>query len=472
MSAASVRFFPSKNRTSYNNYETYYQRKRQIALSTSTAKFEFKNSIKIVNSTNDYVLSSRSIFEALKSLIGNDIRNATSIAQYNDSKTFIITFNETFQATSILGSTIKIDGRFFTIIHANTPATPKIVTLTATLRIHWLPAELKLETIKSYFSELITPKLEVLECTQERFREEDMAYLHNGVVRIKLKYNIKDHENLLNLLGIVKINGHRALIQLVGYPPKCLLCNKFGHVKKECPNLVKKCSKCSISGHNDDECTLARRTAVQIDSQANDEDIEPYESNTADTVSSKHIQSELISKNSTQFTQLTQSSSQYQNGNTDPPNEKDSSSSNLKSLSQIDDDSPNLSETDCSVSNEVPINKTKRVRPSHSLNDESSSSPTVKKSNNIESSDITTSSELYEESDESLNKAAEYMESDLPIKSQMKKYIYKNYNKFLFYFFTCFHFSLLYILLIILNILSIILHCPLFSFHFFYLYKS
>ena len=45
-----------------------------------------------------------------------------------------------------------------------------------------------------------------------------MSFMSNGVVRVKITYPLEEHSKFLNLVGISKIEGHRVLTQLLGYP--------------------------------------------------------------------------------------------------------------------------------------------------------------------------------------------------------------------------------------------------------------
>ncbi|RNA00827.1 hypothetical protein BpHYR1_046419 [Brachionus plicatilis] len=67
-------------------------------------------------------------------------------------------------------------------------------------------------------------------------------------------------------------NQQLQLVQLCGMPPKCLVCKKFGHIRKECS----KCTSCKNFGHTSQECSFANRTRVmpeQSERCLNQEDI-------------------------------------------------------------------------------------------------------------------------------------------------------------------------------------------------------
>jgi hypothetical protein len=55
------------------------------------------------------------------------------------------------------------------------------------------------------------------------------------------------------------------IFQISGMPPKCLGCNNFGLIRKNCS----KCSSCNKFGHISSECNLAKRTANQSSANVN-----------------------------------------------------------------------------------------------------------------------------------------------------------------------------------------------------------
>jgi hypothetical protein len=109
----------------------------------------------------------------------------------------------------------------------------------------------------------------------KEIKHEKMKYfekINNGVVKVKVEYNVKHHDSILDFAGLHRINVCQSLIQLCGMPAKCLSCNKFGHIRKECP----KCLKCNNHGHKSEECSFANRTsrkAMPLQTDNNQEEI-------------------------------------------------------------------------------------------------------------------------------------------------------------------------------------------------------
>ena len=72
--------------------------------------------------------------------------------------------------------------------------------------------------IKKYIRNKV--KCEILNIENEKCKEEGKEFIENGIVRLKIKYNLEDHQVLLkDIVGVSKIIGNKVLIQLSGYPP-------------------------------------------------------------------------------------------------------------------------------------------------------------------------------------------------------------------------------------------------------------
>ena len=89
-----------------------------------------------------------------------------------------------------------------------------------------------------------------------------MENIFNGVIRAKITYNVESHNSILNVIGLNKIQ--RALIQLVGHPPRCLFCEKFGHIVSNCPLAETICKTCNKRGHNAENCNLANQLMAKL----------------------------------------------------------------------------------------------------------------------------------------------------------------------------------------------------------------
>ena len=119
------------------------------------------------------------------------------------------------------------------------------------IRVHWLPSGFKINLTKFLKEE--AKFLTVLELKSETW-EKGKSSIENGVYTVKVSYDIDDHGNFLDFAGYHRIDGIGALFQINGAPPKCLQCNKWGHIRKECPDEKKICSSCNKTGHEANNC--------------------------------------------------------------------------------------------------------------------------------------------------------------------------------------------------------------------------
>ena len=235
--------------------------------------FKFENCCKLVVDKNSKV-NSKTVFEAIKnSTNAEEYAKIVSIYAFKSQNVWIIELKDANSHLEFINKCIKVNETIYTLIDANVRAhtinlEPKIFTLTAILRIHWLPASLNSYEIQKFLEEKC--KIRSLEVVKEYIGESFKPYIinekslhdkniNNGVFRVKVKYDVDVHDHLLDLMGIVDIGGLRALIELVGQPPKCLFCKNFGHYRKDCGKKKLKCSKCNKIGHEASGCNAASR---------------------------------------------------------------------------------------------------------------------------------------------------------------------------------------------------------------------
>ena len=195
---------------------------------------KFKNSIKI-QIENKELVTSKQVFEQIKLILQEETQDVKTmiktIMQYKSNRTWVIEFYQTFNAELIVNRTISINNEKIKILSMKDDR-PTVTNLTAILRIHWFPLQESRELIKNFLSQKID-SIQILDTINEQYRDE-MEGIDNGIIRLKIKYNIEQQENILNLIGINRIEDNKVLIQLSGYPPKCLKCKKFGHLASEC----------------------------------------------------------------------------------------------------------------------------------------------------------------------------------------------------------------------------------------------
>ena len=140
--------------------------------------------------------------------------------------------------------------------------------MTVFLRVHWLPSDPKsINKVVEYLKQE-ADYLKVLDAVNERW-EQGKSSIENGVINLKVVYDIDYHQNLLDFSGLHKIDGLNALIQIKGAESKCIYCKFYGHLRKDCPKLALKCDKCKKTGHEASNCW-----ANQVKNDQNEQDLD------------------------------------------------------------------------------------------------------------------------------------------------------------------------------------------------------
>jgi hypothetical protein len=99
----------------------------------------------------------------------------------------------------------------------------------------------------------------VISINDEMYEDNEFKVkLCTGNKYVKMKFNRDQQKRLHEIYGVKAINGQRFIIQMLGHK-NCFLCGQTNHIKKDCPRKDLKCNKCKERGHEEAECTIARR---------------------------------------------------------------------------------------------------------------------------------------------------------------------------------------------------------------------
>lgn len=219
-------------------------------------KISFKNAVRFTGSQNEF-FDRKDIFQSLRILIGEHSKDVCYMSQFNSSNNWIIAFNEIFVASKLFGLSLNIKGKFYKLFDANEDLSP---FKTQQFRLHWLPYGFDMNKIKSFITNF-SKSIQVIAIDEEYCRDEEMKHVKTGNIRLKIRF-LKTDEIKIST-GVHKIDGFRTLLTRIGEKPKCLLCNKEGHVKRECELSKMKCAKCLKIGHDEASCNLANQIKSQ-----------------------------------------------------------------------------------------------------------------------------------------------------------------------------------------------------------------
>jgi hypothetical protein len=232
----------------------------------------FKNSVRI--RVNELIagVSRKDIYLAVCELIDEDAKYISHISSIRATRNWIISFSEEYHINAIVGKKVLIGSLLHTIEDAIDEIDPSTY---ATFRLHWLPHGYQKVKIEQ-FVKSINKAYQVVNFVEETCREEIMKHVKNGNIRIKLKMKKSEMEKGPALqTGVHRIEGFRFLVTRIGEKPKCLICSSSEHLKRECPELKKKCSKCNNIGHLAEKCTYSLKVSgkqVEEMQQLPDED--------------------------------------------------------------------------------------------------------------------------------------------------------------------------------------------------------
>ena len=250
-----------ENTTKSYYFEEYLKKKRllqkQIDKNNSSQATQFRNALKVHINTNK-IIKCIDIYNAIKSVIGSNAAKIKTLMQFRSNKSWVIEFIDEFDISSFINKEIKLFGNNYKLRNANEEDS-RNVELTAVLRIYWLPTHVDTKQVNRFISDSIDDvKIESEEF--EKYQDAELCHMQNGIRRLKIKLPLSYFQSLVDLIGTHNIIGHRVLIQLSGYSPKCLQCKNFGHISANCPKNYLKCSKCNSTGdHSSDNCNLANR---------------------------------------------------------------------------------------------------------------------------------------------------------------------------------------------------------------------
>ncbi|RMZ97340.1 hypothetical protein BpHYR1_032572 [Brachionus plicatilis] len=151
---------------------------------------------------------------------------------------WLISFNESYDYSSLVGSKILINEQHFSLDDAQYPET---LYKSFTFKFVGLKPNFAHEKIAKHLSSKGVKYEEIERIYEEHFQEEEFKHISKGTFRAKIKINATANPNyknvLVNLVEQTQIDGN--------------------------PQIARKknstCNKCKRTGHSADKCSLAKR---------------------------------------------------------------------------------------------------------------------------------------------------------------------------------------------------------------------
>jgi len=238
-------------------FENYFQKKLAIAENFKNQK-ERRQVQFACKVYCEEPVKANEIFDSLLDASGESTTSKiVGLSPAGSLKTWIFNFKFQNDFNLAVDKQIKIKEKVYTIKDANESNQVKLnrtVTLKAVLRFHRLALDTQVYAVKSFLADqkISIGPVEV----EEKYREEKLKNIETGVITAKLSFDIKNYSKVIALIAANKIDQQKCVIQLSGHPPRCLICEDFGHIGKNCPkdNLI--CATCHKKGHT--VCSYAK----------------------------------------------------------------------------------------------------------------------------------------------------------------------------------------------------------------------
>ena len=283
LSANKDDVFSARNQSSLGSFKSRfnindYYRKKLIIQERFTRSDEKKlESVKIWKFKNCCLLTldennksnPNNVFNCIKLALNTvEPSKIAAISQFASSRNWQIQFKDESFFLAALGKTVQIDGSSYTLQDANEferrtkTVEKKPITMNVFLRVHWLPHGFENKVVEFLKNE--AKFLTVVKTAVERW-EAGKSSIENGIISVKVNYEVQNHESLLEFAGIHRVDGQTALFQISGAAPKCLFCKEFGHMRRDCGKIALKCSSCGKRGHESLDCNWSRRTGRNTD---------------------------------------------------------------------------------------------------------------------------------------------------------------------------------------------------------------
>jgi len=241
----------------------YLDRKKRSAEHANKKKQRegLEKSVKLANNLKDKKITPADIFESLKSKVNPE--DITAISPLGGNREFVVSFEQQVTANRMIGESLIIKKEKFYILDAND--TNQIFKVKAVVKIHWLPPGQDWEEIEEHFAKV--KSLKITEKSREKYREDALKHIRNGVLALKVEYELSEHDEVVKeILGIRQFDSGLARVQISGHPPICSHCGGF-HFERECKSARKNSygAKASIvAGKTDNELVVEEEDIADI----------------------------------------------------------------------------------------------------------------------------------------------------------------------------------------------------------------
>ena len=215
-----------------------------------------------------------------RSLSEEERSKVISVGNFSSNRLWIIEFHPSLNAANLLDRPVLIENRQFKFEDPN-KFTIDDGKKSATLRFHFLPANITDQTITRFINNLKLKDLQIKEISNEKFKDEGWTEVTNGIKRVRISYPIDIDEQVQNLVGPTTVFGLKTNITISGQKQRCFFCLDPNHTIKNCPVKNLECTNCKMKGHPAIKCSMAEkiksmeRDKIDYNDLAVDDDLPP-----------------------------------------------------------------------------------------------------------------------------------------------------------------------------------------------------
>ena len=189
-------------------------------------------------------------------------KNIQSVVPFQGKRNVIVHFKPTvnINCSELFNKTLRLEKDMPVTIE--NPNKPKSDLTSSIMRLHYLPGNMDLDAIKGHVINICPKGVKITTIERERYydpSDEALNHIQTGAIRIKVEHPLSAVQGIVNICGITTIQKLKALVTVVGVPPRCLFCSEFGHTRRSCGKASLLCTKCNNRGHAVESCTFALR---------------------------------------------------------------------------------------------------------------------------------------------------------------------------------------------------------------------
>ncbi|RNA12522.1 hypothetical protein BpHYR1_004430 [Brachionus plicatilis] len=198
--------------------KSYYSRKvvlkQKYSERMENQKIQLKSCCLMSFEQKNRVNADKLVESIKEALIADEFESILQVGQFRSTKIWSIHFKDNDKFVSASNKKFKFDNNMYRLIPANEfdkknekNTENNEFIMTAFYRIHWLPLDAPDNEIEEFFNSNLS-NVDVDEIKHEKLKL--FENINNGVVKIKVKYNVSLHNAVLDFAGLHIISNYQV----------------------------------------------------------------------------------------------------------------------------------------------------------------------------------------------------------------------------------------------------------------------